>query len=494
MKKLNLFPTSISFRVAMLIYVLLPLLIAVGIFGYLSLNSLEKQIENQMQKDLELVARAVQLPLSYALQKERMGSFQQALESVFSIGRVYSAYVYDKQGKEIGRLGQAEPEPERDRLIQLASDGERRGEYGRIADRQVFSYFVPLTEAGGQINGLLQLTRKKSDFSENLQSIRMKGTVIFGVFLMLLSFVVFYGHHRALGIHLSGLKVSMSTIARGERNHRFSCRGPKEIAEIGENFNRMLDAIDNAEQNIMEHRRKQDNLEKKLYQAEKLAALGRLSAGTAHELGTPLSVISGRAQRALRGKDLPDEYRQSLTAIREEVGRMEYIIKQLLDFSRRNPLRCSAADPAHLAASAVYAVEEEARKNGTSINFAGSENETPIMVDATRVQQALINLLRNAVQCTSAGKVRLTWRQKEHGVLFCVDDDGPGISPENRSRIFEPFYTTKPVGEGTGLGLSVVHAVAEEHGGKVEVDDSEMGGASFKLLVLRQSNQRKDET
>ncbi len=265
MKGFNLFPTSMSFRVAMLIYVVVPLIPAVGLFGYLSLNSIEKQVEKQMQKDLELVARAVQLPLSYALQKERMGSIRQALESVFSIGRVYSAYVYDKQGKEIVRLGLAEPEPERDRLIQLASDGERRGEYGRIADRQVFSYFVPLNKTGGQINGLLQLTRKKSEFSENLQSIRIKGTVILGVFLVLLSSVVLYGHHRALGVHLGRLNSSMSRIARGERKHRFSYRGPKEIAGIGENFNRMLDGIDDAEQTILEHRRNQDKLEKKLY-------------------------------------------------------------------------------------------------------------------------------------------------------------------------------------------------------------------------------------
>ncbi len=493
MKRFRLFPESMSFRVSLLIYVVVPLISALGLFGYLSLSSIEKQVEKQMKKDLELVARAVHLPLSYALEKERMGSIHMALKSAFAIGRVYSAYVYDKQGKEIVRLGRAEPEPERERLIELAADGERQGEYGRVADRQVFSYFVPLTDTGGRINGLLQLTRRKSEFSENLQTIRVKGAVSLGVLLLLLSVVALYGHHRALGMHLGRLNSSMFRISRGEREHRFSYRGPKEIVRIGRTFNRMLDSIDDAELTIMEHRRKQDKLEKELHQAEKLAALGRLSAGTAHELGTPLSVISGRAQRALRDKDLPDEHRQTLAAIRKEVVRMERIIKQLLDFSRRNPLRCSAADPARLAASAVWTVEEKARKNGTSINFSGPENGPSIMVDATRIQQALINLLHNAIQCTPAGKVRLTWRQNKHGVLFCVDDDGPGVPPENRSRIFEPFYTTKPVGEGIGLGLSVVHAVAEEHGGKIEVDGSEMGGASFQLLVPRQANQQEDK-
>ncbi len=494
MKRFSRPPASMSLRAALLIYVMAPLISALAVFGYLSLSSIEKQVEKQMQKDLELVARAVQLPLSYALEKERMVSIQQALESVFSIGRVYSAYVYNKKGKEILRLGRAEPEPERDRLTELAAEGQRRGEYGRIAGRQVFSYFVPLTDTGGQINGLLQLTRKKTEFRETLQAIRTKGVVILGVLLALLSVVVLFGHHRALGMHLGRLNSSMSRIARGERKHRFNYRGPKEIIKIGEAFNHMLNSIDEAERTIMEHRKNQDKLEKELRQSEKLAALGRLAAGTAHELGTPLSVISGRAQRALRNEELPDGQQLALTAIRKEVNRMEHIIKQLLDFTRRNPLRCTAADPGYVAASAVSVVEEEARANGTTIHCTGPENEAPTIFDTRRVQQALINLLRNAVQSAPGATVRLTWRQDDKGVLFAVDDDGPGIPPEDRAKIFEPFYTTKSVDKGTGLGLSVAHAVAKEHGGKVDVGESPLGGASFQLLVPSQSHdQREDE-
>jgi signal transduction histidine kinase len=490
MKPFDLFPKLISIRVSLFIYVMVPLIIALCLFGYLSLSTIENQVEKQMQKDLELVARAVHLPLSYGLEKNRMGSIRQALNSVFAIGRVYSAYVYDKEGKEIVRLGRPEPQPERNRLIELAADGKQKGEYGRVANRQVFSYFVPLTNTGGQITGLLQLTRKKSEFSENLQSIRVKGAVFLGVFLVLLSVVVLYGHHRALGMHLGRLNSSMSKIARGERKHRFNHYGPKEIISIGETFNHMLNSIDDAEWTIMEQRQKQDKLEKELRQNEKLAAVGRLAAGTAHELGTPLSVISGRAQRALRENSPSEEQRKALTVIRKEVVRMEYIIKQLLDFTRRNPLRCSLADPAWLAASAVSTVEEEANENGTNISFTGDANTVSIMLDIMRVQQALINLLRNAIQCASGGDVCLVWRQDDQGVLFCVEDNGPGVAPQNRSKILEPFFTTKPVGEGTGLGLSVVYAVAEEHGGNIDVGESEMGGASFRLLIPPQTNKQ----
>ncbi len=488
MKYLGLFPSIIGFRGALLVYVVAPLIGALGLFGYLALNSIEKQVESQMQKDLELVARAVQLPLSYALEKDRMGSMMQSLESVFSIGRVYSAYIYDKEGKEIATLGLADPEPERERLTELAADGESRGEYGSIAGRHVYSYFVPLTDTGGRINGLLHLTRRGREFRDDIRSIRLKGGLSLGLLLGLLSTMVLYGHHHALGMHLGRLNSSMYRIARGERGHRFDHKGPKEIVELGESFNHMLNSIETAEQAILEHKDRQKKLEQKLLQSKKMAALGRLAAGTAHELGTPLSVISGKAQRALRHKDIPDMHRRAYIEIRKEVTRMEYIIRQLLDFSRRGPFRCCPADPATLAGSAASALKEEAKTSGAVITLAGADDCSPVVMDAMRIHQALINLLRNAIQCASTCNIRVSWEQRDEGVCFSVEDDGPGVPSENRAEIFEPFFTTRPVGEGTGLGLAVVHSVAEEHGGWVEVSESEMGGACFRIMIPHQSS------
>ncbi|MGM0418915.1 MAG: ATP-binding protein [Thermodesulfobacteriota bacterium] len=490
MKFLSVFPAYPGFKAVLIIYVVLPLIAGLGIFGYFWLSSMENQIEKKMQKDLELVARAVQLPLSYALEKERMGSIEQSLESVFAIGRVYSAYVYNNQGKELVRLGQTEPDPSRDKLSELAAEGERQGEYSSVAGREVFSYFVPLNDSGGRIIGLLHLTRKKSEFSDSLKSLRIKGLLSLAGLLVILSTVVLYGHHRALGVHLGRLVSSMSKIASGDRAHRFDVRGPREIVRIGESFNYMLNSIDKAEQTILEHRMNQQKLERELRHAEKLAAIGRLAAGTAHELGSPLSVIKGRAQRGLRNKNSENDYISVLTSIRAEVERMEHIIRQLLDFSRQSSLRCAPATPFQLAESVVSAVEDEAKKNGSLLKIEGNQDQKQIFVDNVRVQQALINLLNNAVQSDSGVSVRLSWERFENGVVFTVDDDGPGILPEEYNRIFEPFYTTKEVGKGTGLGLSVVYTVAEEHGGFVEVGTSDMGGASFRFFVRSQESNK----
>ncbi|KMQ52531.1 sensory box sensor histidine kinase [Chitinispirillum alkaliphilum] len=481
MKLFKIFTPSKSLKFTLITHIVLPLTVAFGLFGYFAFSSIEEQVEYQMQKDLELMARAIQQPLSYSLEKDRMGSVQQTLESVFAIGRVYGAYVYDKEGREIAKQGLTDPNPERQKLIQLAAEGENHGEYDRIAGRRVFSYFLPLTDTGGKIHGLLHLTRRGSDFRDHLASVRLKGIIGLSLLLIILSIIILYGHHRALGRHLNRFTSSMFRIANGDSKHRFDCSGPEEIVKLGTNFNSMLDSIEHAEQKLKRHQDDQKKLEEKLRQAERLASLGRFCAGTAHELGTPLSVINGKAQRAMRCKEISQNQYKTLSAIRDEVGRMKYIIRQLLDFSHRSPLHRTSVCPTDLFTSVISALQEEIAN--TNIKLSEPDIKTNTRVDAIRIQQALLNLVRNAVQSTPGGNVNCSWNLKNNNVVFFIDDDGPGIPKEIYPKIFEPFFTTKTVGKGTGLGLSVVHTIIEEHEGKIEVKESKMGGTCFEISI-----------
>ncbi|MFP4165152.1 MAG: ATP-binding protein [Chitinispirillaceae bacterium] len=484
----KLLPHYASFRSLMIVFMVVPMICALGISGFFVLRSIQEQVKQQMKKDLELAARAVKLPISYALEKERMGSVKQALESVFAIRRVYSAYVYDKDGREVLRLGSADAKPRRRQINRIATDGEQYGEYEQVAGREVYSYFVPLTDMGGRIIGMLHLTRRGSEFREQIMSIWLIGGIAFGLITTILLVLVIYGHHYALGVHLKRLVELMSFIAGGDHKRRFEGGGPKEIVELGTTFNHMLDSIEKAEYEVDEHRQKQRQLEEKLQQNQRLAALGRFAAGTAHELGTPLSVISGKAQRALRHSSLDEAQRRIYSAIRTEVDRMGYIIRQLLDFSRRTPLRWNSVDPGHILESAAAAVEEEAVLKKTVIRVKETRNDFLFTMDAMRIHQALTNLMRNAIQASPGGNVRCSWRcEEDQELVFSIEDDGSGISEEIRDKIFDPFFTTKSVGEGTGLGLSIVHAVAREHGGAVEVGDSSMGGCVCELRIRAQS-------
>lgn len=475
--------TSISLRAALVLYVILPLAAALSLAGWLALSTLESRIEQRMQEDLKLVARAIRLPLSHALERERQGSMLQALRSAFTLDEIYGASVYGDNGKTLATVGHGEADVSRGRLTRLAFRGQDRGEYGRMAGRNVYSYFVPLTDSGSRIVGLLHLTRRKSDFDSYIATLRAQAGMFLAAGLLAVSGLVLYGHHRALGAHFARLARCMTRVESGDLAHRAQARGPREVAGLQRSLNRMLDSIETAQRNLEAQRAQRQALESKLRQAEKLAAVGRLAAGVAHELGTPLSVVDGKALRLLRRDDLPQGAGKTLEEVRGQVRRMEHIVRQLLDFSHGGEPQPRAVSAAAVARSAAASAARTLDLHAARLELRGSEVGPEIHADPLRLEQALINLLRNAAQASPGGRVRLGWRAREDEALFEVEDDGPGVAVDMRERLFEPFFTTKPVGQGTGLGLAVAHGIVEEHGGRLEIGQSDLGGALFRLAL-----------
>jgi two-component system, NtrC family, sensor kinase len=487
-----------SLRWAMIIYVVLPLLGMATLGSYLSLSSLGTQIEKRMEEEVALIARAIRLPVGYALEHGEEASLQSALKSVFLINRVYGAYVYDAAGNQILAFGLTDPTHSKGHIARVASSGLDQGEYGTMGGREVFSYFVPLPDSFNRINGLLQVTRRKSEFDDYINSLRFQllgwlllaGTVIAGL--------IVYGHEQAIGVPINRLVQSMIRVGHGEKTHRTHPEGPHEIRTLAAAFNTMLDDMAGAEAEIERRRVKEGNLQQRLRQNEKFAVIGHLAAGVAHELGGPLSVIGGKAQRALRSleetpegqpnaKNHSEKIKKGLEAIRAEVARMENIVWQLLDFSRWKEGQQREILANHLAQTAAAAVRNEADMAGVHVTVRESPIAPSLKGDRLRLQQALVNLIRNGIQAVPGGRVELGVTATEQEVGFIVDDNGPGVHADIRSRVFEPFVTTKRPGQGTGLGLALVNNIVHEHSGKVEVAQSPLGGAQFKIILPRQN-------
>ncbi len=479
-------PRTRSLRLALLLSVVLPLLLALGAAGYLGLRTVEGWVEARMQEEVKMIAQAIHPPLSRSLERDRQGTVQRTLESAFDLSPVYAVYVYDLAGDPIVTVGVPD-DPKPERLADLAVEGDRREEYGEVAGREVYSYFVPLSDSGGRPIGLLQLTRRRSDFDRQFRTLRLQGAGALLLGAIVMTPLVLVGHRRSVGRHLSGLGGVMARVAEGREETRASTGGPAEVATLATGLNAMLDSMAAARTEIEARRDAQLALEQRLKQAEKLAAIGRLAAGVAHELGSPLSVIDGKAVRALREADLSPEAAVALRQIREEVRRMEAIVGQLLDFGRggetAEPTRVALADVLGAAAEAVGSLLEE---RGASLDVERPGPELVVRGDARRLERAVANLVRNAIQAAPGGHVGLAARAEGEGqAVIEVVDDGPGVPEEIRSRIFEPFFTTKPVGEGTGLGLAVVHGIVEGHGGAVRVEEGPAGGARFQVELPR---------
>ncbi|MEO6951489.1 MAG: ATP-binding protein [Polyangia bacterium] len=225
--------------------------------------------------------------------------------------------------------------------------------------------------------------------------------------------------------------------------------------------------------------------ERALAHADRLATVGQLAAGVAHELGSPLQVISGRAQMISTREIGPDETIESAQIIEAQTRRMSEIIRQLLDFARRRAPQTVRTDLATLARDVGRFLMPFAKKRSVMLEV---EAGTPVeaAIDVGQMQQVVTNLVMNALQATPEGG-RVTLRVATIGEAAClsVEDTGCGMSDEVQRRVFEPFFTTKDVGEGSGLGLSVTHGLVQQNRGSIEVVSSPGRGSTFSILVPR---------
>ncbi|ABI56725.1 ATP-binding protein [Alkalilimnicola ehrlichii MLHE-1] len=485
-----------SLRLALILQVLVPLALLLAAATWVGMKALESSLEERLEEDVQLIARAIRLPVSHSLEREEEEAVRQALESVFTIGRVYGAYVYDRRGEQVAAVGAVKPSAaERNRLQALAEEGRDTGEYELIEGRQVYSYFIPLVDTGGRISGLLQVTRRQSDFADYVSGIQRQAGLAALLTTLIIGALVLVGHRTAIGRHMAQLSHSMAQVEAGNRGHRAREQGPRELRQLSGAYNQMLDSIQRAEQELLERQRREAELERALASSKRLAALGRLSAGVAHELGTPLSVIDGQSQRGLRDPDLSPPASKAFRRIRSEVDRMSQIVQQLLDFGRPSNGEWRMLTVRDLVQRVAHTQMESDRARGARIDWVPpAEDGLMVRGHPMRLEQALTNLVQNAIHAANGGCVRIRWGRVGDRVALWVEDDGPGVPEGDRARLFEPFFTTKPVGEGTGLGLAVVHGIAQEHGGDVRLlPDSELGGACFRLSLPAADEQQKDE-
>lgn len=232
-------------------------------------------------------------------------------------------------------------------------------------------------------------------------------------------------------------------------------------------------------------------LDEQLIQSQKLAAIGELSAGIAHEINNPLAIISQEIEWAryqFEGKSQDgtmDEVRDSLKEIAGQVERCREITHRLLDFARRRDPLIQAVDVNKLIEDMAKLVEKEASQKNIKI-VRNYRNDLPrIFTDPPLLRQVVLNLLNNAAHAVGRdGTIEVATRAPGGGrIEFTVVDTGCGIAPENLGKIFDPFYTTKPPGKGTGLGLSICHGIIVRLGGRIDVESEPGRGARFAVSL-----------
>lgn len=227
-------------------------------------------------------------------------------------------------------------------------------------------------------------------------------------------------------------------------------------------------------------------LHDRLSQAEKLAALGQLVSGIAHELNNPLTSVIGYAELALKTGDPDEKLKSYLETIHVEGKRAQMIVRNLIAFSTRRKPRRAEIDINELLDKTIELRSEELTSKNVSVRREYGDLPR-VLANAEQLQEAFLNIVVNAEQALSEAKdepTMLVRSELDEGagnrwVAVTISDNGPGITPKHLGRVFDPFFTTKPIGKGAGLGLSVTHGIVLEHGGAICVVSNPGGGATF---------------
>lgn len=408
--------------------------------------------------------------------------------------------VYDADGGRIASGATPLPtDAERRGLLERASreGGAVSGGGLRFADLVLA---VPITDATGR-RGILVGTVAgdvlRARLMPMLRSLAWVLSIAAVVFVVFGSWLL----RRRIVLRVQALSEASRAIGAGDLDVRVPPQGADELAELAQRFSEMAASLERQRGQLVE-------TQQLLSRSERLASMGRLAAGVAHEVGNPVAAILGYAEVAVRGAGIPERTRDALQRIREEALRIRTLVRELLDLARTQQLEVKAFDPAGLVTRVVERLGQQPLLDGVDLQLEAEDGLPRVEVDGRRTEQVLVNLIENAahaVRGVEDPRVRvLVERARLPGhparrradpdarsfdgdrapdaVSIRVVDNGHGIDPEDLSHVFDPFFTTKDPGVGTGLGLWNGHRFAELLGGSLEVE-SAPGRTAFSLTL-----------
>jgi signal transduction histidine kinase len=278
-------------------------------------------------------------------------------------------------------------------------------------------------------------------------------------------------------------------IGSGDLSHRITLAQRDEIGTLAQELNASCDRLLVANARVHAETEARIATLEQLRHADRLKTVGQLASAVAHELGTPLNVVGGRAKLIAKGGLTRAEIDENAAIISGQTDRMAGIIRQLLDFARRRNLVRSTGDLRDLVrrTADMLGVFARTRKVAIAVDVPA---EPILLASDPGLQQAIANVLVNGIQSMPAGgtlHVRLEPSIDGHArasaCRVVVEDEGVGIAPDHVAHLFEPFFTTKDVGEGTGLGLAVAYGIVSEHGGRIDVTSTLGRGSRFDIIL-----------
>ncbi|HEY1547377.1 MAG TPA: ATP-binding protein [Kofleriaceae bacterium] len=360
-----------------------------------------------------------------------------------------------------------------------------------------YYYDLALRSPEQTVLGMLEIRRSADVLSVTREDL-LRAAALVVLIVVVTTLMVGALASRLVSRPITKLLRGIDDVAKGDLSHVLLSERDDEIGQIATRFNDMTFSLRESRGETSRQNEAKLALEQRLGQTEKLATIGQLAAEIAHEVGTPLNVIAGRARSIQKKSRDPDAVEKNAEIVAEQTARITRIIQRLLDFTRRKVGSAGKAEvnlnELSLTTMELLAGQFSSAKIRTRLERA--EGLPRVAGDADRLQQVMINLLLNAVQAMPDGgtlvvetsqlrraRPGLEGSAEQPFVAFTVTDTGVGIPEEIRDKIFDPFYTTKEGRGGTGLGLAVCSGIVKEHDGWIDVAEHDGGGSVFAVYL-----------
>ncbi len=515
---------------------LLLIIVGVGISWYTLIRSGKINLTHEAVKDATGYSDIIKKSIRYDMLTVNRESIQRTIDDLKSATDIKGIRLFDSTGRiyysstksEIGRqidktsrtcrgchVGSMKPSGN------LAGSGQWTA-YRGMDGYNVLTFIDPIYNEppcwqaachihapDQQILGILEsdFSLESVDKSIKEQSVH---TTIYTIALMIVISTFLYVILRKFVLNpVSTLSKAMGNVAEGELGHTVTTFSQDEVGRLIRSFNAMTQELQTSRERLKDWTAslereitiKSGELKKsqdKLIQAEKLAALGKLTADVAHEIRNPLTAIGGFARMLYKGATGDNEKKRAEVIVKEVI-RLEKTLRDVLTFSRDVRYHLEQHHVDEFIHDVVNMFEHTYSEQSVTVELTLERKLPSVLMDRDQVRQALINIIANALDAMPQGGIlKITTGNDElHGVQYVylrVADTGEGIDEDKMSLIFDPFFTTKPIGRGSGLGLSITRKIMEEHGGFIKAESAKGKGSSFSLYFPTQNDKEPNET
>jgi signal transduction histidine kinase len=472
-----------------------------GLYGAYELHAERDNLRRVIEQEIRLLGRSLEVAFENALQDREVADIAEMVESLKSLAPSIDILVYDLGGRLL-TLAQdvytASPVYESARQTAMNSR-ETVLLFNPPDDPSQVVLAAPLIGDDGSLFGALVIVRPLLDLQRALRERQRETILTIVLFALIAAALGLVLGASYIGRPLSRMAAAMREVRSGNLELTLPIYHKDEVGAVAAEFNVMVRELREARRRLEEEAEERRQLQRTLQEADKLIRIGQLAAGLAHEIGSPLQILNGRARALLARAHDPDEVRRNVAILIAQSDRITRIVEQLLRFARRRPVSTGSVDPRSAINDVLTLLQHEAQRRGVALTFSWGQDVPAQPADTDRIQQIVLNLVTNALAATPAGgrvsvsveasKLVAAEEGKElPAIRLTVADTGSGMPAEVRERIFEPFFTTRDAEGGTGLGLAVVKSLVSELGGTISVESEPGVGSRFTIdLPLRDS-------